>query len=87
MAHPGFFPWLCGWGGGTLENHHSNLTAIFPSYEVGNNSEGHEQSCRIKGIPVVSRDWGILQMILLDKLEVFNISASCYFYFVAVFIQ
>ena len=31
----------------------------------------------IKGI--VSRDWGGLQMILLDRLEVFNISASCFF--------
>ena len=34
---------------------------------------------QIKGI--VSRDWGGLQMILLDRLEVFNISASCFFFF------
>ena len=33
----------------------------------------------IKGI--VSRDWGGLQMILLDRLEVFNISASGFFKF------
>ena len=39
----------------------------------------------IKGI--VSRDWRGLQMILLHRSEVFIISASCFFYFVAVFIQ
>ena len=31
----------------------------------------------LKGI--VSRDWGGLQMILLDRLEVFNISVSHFF--------
>ena len=38
----------------------------------------------IKGI--VSRDLGGLQMILLDRLEVFIISAMHFFYFVAVFV-
>ena len=33
----------------------------------------------IKGI--VSQDWGGLQMILLDRLEVFNISASHFLIF------
>ena len=28
---------------------------------------------------IVSRDWGGLQMILLDRLEVFNISVSGFF--------
>ena len=40
----------------------------------------------IKGI--VSRDWAELEMILLDRSEVCNISASRFFYiFVPVFIQ
>ena len=30
---------------------------------------------------IVSRDWAELEMILLDRLEVFNISASHFFYF------
>ena len=33
-----------------------------------------------------SRDWGGLQMILLDRLEVFNITASSFFLCVCVFI-
>ena len=37
----------------------------------------------IKGI--VSREWGGLQTILLDRLEVFNISASWLFLFVSAF--
>ena len=37
----------------------------------------------IKGI--VSRDWGGLQMILLDRLEVFNVSASNLFLVVSAF--
>ena len=37
---------------------------------------------------IVSLDWGGLKMILLDRLEVFNISASCFLkIFAAVFIQ
>ena len=35
---------------------------------------------------IVSRDWAELEMILLDRLEVFNISTSHFFFF-AVFIQ
>ena len=40
---------------------------------------------KIKNFPhfkgIVSRDWGGLLMILLGRLEVFNISASRFFYF------
>ena len=38
---------------------------------------------KLKGI--VSREWGGLQTILLDRLEVFNISASWLFLFVSAF--
>ena len=38
---------------------------------------------RLKGI--VSRDWGGLQMILLDRLEVFNISATHLFLILSAF--
>ena len=39
--------------------------------------------CRILDVlkGIVSRDWGGLQMILLDRLEVFNISAAGFFLF------
>ena len=37
----------------------------------------------LKGI--VSRDWGGLQMILLDSLEVFNVSASSSFLHLSAF--
>ena len=43
------------------------ISAIFRMYQM-------YQKCTLKGI--VSRDWGGLQMILLDRLEVFNISES-----------
>ena len=48
------------------------ISAIFRMYQM-------YQKCTLKGI--VSRDWGGLQMILLDRLEVFNISASGFFFF------
>ena len=54
----------------------------FRIYTVGVSSHVHLEAS-LKGI--VSRDWGGLQMILLDRLEVFNISATHLFLILSAF--
>ena len=48
-----------------------------------NNNKSGELGSVIKGI--VSQDWAELEMILMDRSEVFNISASCFYFILMPF--